>query len=537
MVHARRAALVLLLGALLLGTVRWWRHAAAPPPAADGPVLRIAYLGTLSGLDPRSPRSAPSLTQRLTDALWDELIAFDPDTLEVVPRAAASWEVADDGRRYVFHLGDGQRWSNGDPVTAADFVRTIRWLLAQDMDHPLLRLLGEAGRPSATGREGSAEIALRAIDDRTLEIRLQDPPPDFLPLLAAWSWIPLHESSIASFEEGTWSQPGRLVSNGPFRLRHFGPSEIVAERNPHHAAGAAGFATVQLVRTDSPRLFPTLLRADRADFGDALNFLPPGLAASGGGVAMEHENTASVSTLQFNTARPPLDDVRVRRALSLALDRAALARRFGGGGALPAYSFTPTGRMQETAERTVDEDLDEARGLLAAAGYPEGRGFPVLRVPVVAGEDANPLPLFCAEQWRARLGLRVYTPVLPRGELRARAARGDFDALHFRWVASPLDFSTLTQQIGAPLPRPFHAPVEKRLAALVLEARGLRGRARLQAMLAAERELLQQMPATPVLLYHRYTLRSERVAGWQQDIFGRHPLRELRPAVAGGGSE
>lgn len=526
MVHVRRAALIFLIGALLLGTVRWWRAAQQRAVARDE--LRIAFTGELSGLDPRSVRSPPSLTQRLTDALWDELVAFDPATLTVVPRVAESWEVSDDGRRYIFRLDRKQRWSNGDAVTAEDFIRTIRWLLANDIDHPLLRLLGESGRSAPANRDALDAISLHAPDAHALEIQLRDPPPDFLPLLAAWCWIPLHASAIDAFENGTWSQPDRLVSNGPFRLRHFGSSEILIERNPHHGV-APTFARVRLVGTSTPLLYAPMLRAGVADFGDALNFLPPGLTVPAG-AALEHENTASVSTLQFNSSRPPLNDPRVRRALSLALDRAALARRFDGGGALPAYSFTPPGQTEGSSERTVEENLVEARRLLAEAGYPDGRGFPVLRVPVIGSEDSNPLPFFCAEQWRAGLGLRVYTPMLSRPELAARAAQGDFDAVHLRWVASPLDFSTLSQQIDAPFPRPFGAGRSERVRALVEDARRLRGRERLKGMLAAERELMREMPATPVLLYHRYSLRSERVAGWRPDIFGRHSLRDFRPA-------
>jgi ABC-type oligopeptide transport system substrate-binding subunit len=159
----------------------------------------------------------------------------------------------------------------------------------------------------------------------------------------------------------------------------------------------------------------------------------------------------------------------------------------------------------------------------------------VLRLPVVGGSDMNPLPFLCAEQWRARLGLRVYTPVLSREDFSIRASRGDFDAVHYRWVASPLDFSTLSQQVGAPLHRPFRQVADSRVAEMVGEARRLGGPARLQAMLAAEGEFMRQMPATPVLLYHRYTLRADTVEGWRHDIFGRHPLRELRPPATTGG--
>ncbi|MBA4138742.1 MAG: hypothetical protein C0518_15660 [Opitutus sp.] len=530
---ALRAALILVLGALVVGVGRWWRAEERAPRERE---LRIAYTDYLSPLDPRALRAVPSLTQRMTDAVWDELITFDQRSLTVASHAAESWESTDGGQRFLFRLSPTGRWSNGDPVTAEDFVRTVRWLLVSGSDHPLIRLLGDSNRSGAEP-EGRDAIAVNALDPLTLEVRVKSPPPDFLPLLASLRWIPLHASTPAAFENGSWSRPGGLVSNGAYRLRHFGSEEILAELNPHHTSPPDGFERVRLMRTESPRLLPVLLAAGRIDFGDALNFMPAGMPSLPDSVTTEHENTASVSALQFNVSRPPLNDVRVRQALSLALDRVALAQRFGGGGALPAYSFTVPGRSGEPEQRSVIEDLALARRLLAEAGYPDGNGFPVLRIPMALGPDANPLPLFCADQWRARLGLRVYVPTLPRSEVTARAHHGDFDVMHLRWVASPLDFSVLALQFSGGLPKPFLAWPSEEAQAGILAARRLQGDALFRGMLAAERKLLNQMPASPLVYYHRYTFRSARVEGWTRDIFGRHPFENLRPVASAANQE
>jgi hypothetical protein len=161
----------------------------------------------------------------------------------------------------------------------------------------------------------------------------------------------------------------------------------------------------------------------------------------------------------------------------------------------------------------------------------------VLRFPVVVGEGrVNPLALFCAEQWRARLGVRVYVVPVTRADLLARAARGDFDLLHMRWSAQAYDVSLLPSQLQEQLPAPFRAATTARFTGALARADALTGEARRAALLAVEKEFVGDVPATPAVVYRRTTLRHHRLQGWSRDVFGLHPLRHLSlaPRAEGG---
>jgi oligopeptide transport system substrate-binding protein len=516
----RRLALVLLALAGLAGALSWWD---AELPAADE--LRIVSRDGVESLDPRIDRLPASLTRRVAEALWDDLLEFDAANIRVLPGVARSWTITGDGKRIVFHLSPDSRWSNGEPVVAEDFVRQVQWQLSGGVSNSqLIRLLAAAG---ARDPEQPEAIAVRALDAHTLEVRCQHPPPDLLARFALGRWPPLHASTPAVFSAGAPPTPGALVTNGVFQLAAFGADEVRLTRNPWHPGALASDAPARLTLrfTESAWLYPTLIRSGQAHVADVFNFMDDQMRRASRGVSIRHENTASVSTLVFNTSRPPLNDARVRRALSLALDRAEIARKFHGG-ALPAYSFTPPVSPAEDL-RTIGEDLAEARRLLAAAGYPEGRGFPVLRVPVVVDGFSNPLAFYCAEQWRQRLGLRVYVAPLAREEIVRRTESGDFDLMHYRWVSSPLDVSSIGGHLVAPFPRPFRLKPDPAVLRAFDRAEALDGPARRAAILDLERAIAHEVPATPVVLYHRYTLLSARVSGWSRDIFGRHSLAAL----------
>lgn len=524
MTHAARAALLVLLALAIGGLARWWRLPAAADGSGD---LRIAFTNGLLSLDPRIPRFPSSLAQRVIDTLWDNLLVLDPESLETRPGAAVSWASSVDGRQITLKLRDGLRWSNGDTVTAEDFVRTVEWLSRERSDYQLVQLLA---RPRPPGAPAAArELLVSARDASTLEISLSQPRADMLARLAAAGWPPTHVSTDEAFRGDSWKTPGRLVTSGPYRLRSFSRHDIVLERNPHYASARAGSPdAIRLIRTEGPSCYASLVAAGRADLAEEVNVQRTILRWVPDGARIAHETTASISIIQFNPSRPPLDDARVRQALSLALDRAALAEAFFGDGALPAYSFTPPGQTKEPALRTVTEDLALAKRLMAEAGYPDGEGMPVLRFPVVIGEGStNPLAYYCADQWRERLGVTIYVVPLEREEMMMRTERGDFDFVHYRWAAQPFDVSLLPLQLTGGLPAPFNAWSSDRARAELRRAQSLKGPERREAMRAAEQTLVDQVPATPAVLYNRYTLISDRVAGWEPDIFGRHPLRAL----------
>lgn len=529
---ALHLALVALPVAVVLGGASRWASPRTGPAPRE---LRVAIGPYLPPLDFRADVPATSVTRRLVDALWEPLLHADGDNSTARPAAAARWEVGDGGRRLVLHLDPEGRWSNGDPVVAADFERSARWFLDSGRNHSLLaQLVGVA--EYLAGKGGIEDVGLRALDERRLELVFRRPRIDPASTVADLPLPPLHVSTPAALAAAarTRATPD-LVGNGAFVLERYSAGEIVLRRNDRHRRAAeVALERVRLVPTDGPEVYRALFASGRIDWVQAMSSqrlpaagqLPPG-------VELIREDGAAISVLHFNQRKTPLNDVRVRRALSLALDREELTRRFHGSSARAAFSLTPRIREDE-AETVVYEHPAEARRLLAEAGYPEGRGFPVLRVPMVASGESNPLLYFCADQWRKKLGIRVYVVPLPAAEVYARSQAGEFDMIHYRWSPSPTMVSVVAALATTPLPPEYSAVDLSTVNSLVGEAWRLEGRARRRKMAEAERVLLEQMPFTPLTSYGLFHLKHARVRGWSRDVYGRHPFALLSVASPAG---
>lgn len=511
-----------------------WRWVGPPPPPAPAE-LRVAIGSYLLPLDFRVDAALSSVTWRLIDALWEPLLHADGEQSAARPGAAIRWEVREHGRRLVLQLDPDGRWSNGDPVVAADFVRSARWFVEAGLPHPLLAQLTGVAEYRA-GKGGIDDLGIRALDERRLELEFTRPRIDPASTVADLPFMPLHASTPAALATvaANRSTPA-LVGNGRFKLEDYSSRGIVLRRNERHRhASTVALDRVRLIATDGPSVYRALFAAGRIDWVQSMSSqrlpaagqLPPD-------VELVREDGAGISVLHFNQRRSPLSDVRVRRALSLALDRQELARRFHGSSTRAAFSLTP--RIQEgEAEAVVYEHLPEARRLLAEAGYPEGRGFPVLRVPMVASGESNPLLYFCADQWRKKLGIRVYVVPLPAAEVYARVQAGEFDMIHYRWMLSPTMVSVVAGLATMPVPPGFTEGDMSAVNLLLGEAWQLEGRARRRKMAEAERVLLERMPLTPLTSYGLFHLKHARVRGWSRDVYGRHPFASLSVASAAG---
>ncbi len=524
---ARLLFALLPVAAVAFGAVRW----AEAPPAAGGPELRVGVAPGQPRFDFRLTRFSPPGGVWLGVALWEPLLAADSEVRTVRPAAAESWEVLADGRRMILRLHPAGRWSTGEPVTAHDFVRSAHASLARGQPHPLIdRLVG--AREHLIGEGRLEEIGIRALDDLRLELEFRQAPGDPAGVVAEIPFVPLHPRSLPAVM-GPDRSDVLPVTNGPFAVSSRSTKEVVLQRNPHHRhAERVELDRVRLIYTEAQSLLRPLFTAGRIDLTtpmfDLAHVEPERLPAD---VRLHEESSGNLSLLHFNVSRAPLNDVRVRRALSLALDRQELARRFQGRQARAAWSLMAAADASaETA--TVEEDLAEARRLLAEAGYPDGRGFPILRAPIVESGESSPLLYFCADQWRKRLGIRVYVAPLPSPEVRARSSRGEFDMIHYFWTLSPTMGSAVSQQISMRVAPGFGDWDQREVAALVQQAWRQTGEERARQMLVAERALVQQMPLTPLISYRKFVLKHDRVTGWRHNRYGAPPLAELGVAPA-----
>lgn len=377
-----------------------------PPPAPHA--LRIGY-GVLLGLDPTT--NTDSDTADVIAQLFSGLVALTPD-LDVVPDVARSWEVSAEGRRYLFHLRDDVRWSDGLPVTAADFEYAAKRMLDPAIGSPAAALLYDVQGAMAF-HQGQAtnpdQVAIKAQDETTLLVELEEPTAYFLQLLHLLVPVPRH--TVQTWGRA-WIEPDKIVTNGPFRLEQCQPGErLVLARNPtYHGRFSGNLQRVELCVLPHEAWPAKLQMYEAGNLDVLLTHWIPGAEMdrirqrySGEQVSPP---TASLVFVAFDASRPPFDDPRVRQAFALATDRETLAGVAYGGYHFPATGgVIPPGMPGHSPGIGLPYDPDRARRLLAEAGYPGGRGFPAVDLPLCPGTTLR--GEYLLPQWQENLGVPI----------------------------------------------------------------------------------------------------------------------------------
>lgn len=427
--------------------------AASLAASASALTLKRGNQGEPDTLDP--PKYSLVIELNILNDLFDGLVVADARG-EPVPGAAERWDVSADGTVYTFHLRAGLKWSDGTPLTAEDFVAGWRRALDPATAAQLVDLAYTVrnARAVAAGEKPPAELGVRAVDAQTFEVTLEAPDAAFIRLVAGYAlFFPLPRHLYAQAGEG-WAKPGVMVSNGPYTLAEWTPAaQVRLEKNPDYWNAAN-------VAIDEVIFYPTVDEAQalnqfRAGELDLSLGFPPGQyewlkANMPAEVSLTPASTTSFLTL--NQRNPKFADARVRRAISLAIDRNILTDKVLATGQTPAYSlipkvvkdFTPAPENDFSAI-PMDKRLAEARALLAEAGY--GPANPLnFRLDYRAG-DANKKVIVAIAAMLQRIGVKAD---LQANEVKVHYAKlraGDFEAADGGWQGTPdpVFFSLLLQ--------------------------------------------------------------------------------------------
>ena len=362
--------------------------------------------------------------QNIMMALFEGLTALDEQTSQPAPAAAERWDISADRLTWTFQLRPGLKWSNGEPLTADDFVSSWRRLLSPALGAENAYYLYPVKNAEAFNKgtvTDPAAVGIAAPNHRTLAVTLARPAPYFAMLTAQPATYPVNVRVLAKFgaltKRGTaWTRPGNLAGNGPFLLKEWIPNaRIAVTRNPHYRGAAnVGLREIVFFPTENPDVDERNFRAGQIH---ATFTLPLTKVAAWRERASRGEASAKAELrldpflqtvfLRFNTLRPPLDDARVRRALSLASPREAIARTVLRGSRAPAFALTPPGTGGYTAQARSGTDFDAARGLLTAARHPNGVGLPAFEVQCRNDEIQPQVAEVLQATWQRELGLRI----------------------------------------------------------------------------------------------------------------------------------
>jgi oligopeptide transport system substrate-binding protein len=499
-----------------------------PRRAEDQNVLRIVYTQPLRP-DPHV-RLFPMASYNLFIlSLWEPLVECDPATGEPKPAAAESWAWSPDYRTLTVRLRASARWSNGERVTAADYVRAWRRLLRQriGMAYTLFPIQNAEAYHRGTG-EQKDNLGLRALDDLTLEVKLEQPRTSFVAELADPLLAPLHASTEQVLAGQTFYQePASLITNGPFRLVGVNGDGFQVEACPfYHGHAQVHLSGIRFMRTTYALTGARMVAAGEADLVPAMSYATAKDWAGRREVAVESELTFGVTAGYFNVTRGPLRDLRVRQALALALDRESLIEESDRSRLVPAWSWVPDmpGRKGLTV---FQENAAQARHLLAEAGYPEGRGLPVLRMSLPAWMEGDGYAAACAESWFRELGVRTYVMYESPAVRNERLNAGEYDITYGSVVATVPDAADLLSTFIMP---PEYSETKWRddeMERLMAAANHKTGAERVALLDQAERRVMAAVPAIPLMFERRNSLRAAEVKGWYGDPLARQSPKRL----------
>lgn len=496
--------------------------------------LHRGNMGEPNDLDPHVDTSHE--TFNILAALFEGLAAYDPKTSEPIPAAAERWETSADGLTWTFHLRKNMKWSNGDPLTASDFVfglqRILTPSLAAEYAHSLYVL--KNAEAYNTGKIADAsQIGARAIDDHTLELILDHPVPYLAGLVCHSAWYPVHRATIEKFEatgkRGTgWTRPGNIVSNGYFTLADWKPSQLIrlVKSETYWDRDNVKLNEVIFYPIESADAEERAFRSGQLHITRQVPISKLATYKKERPDVLKNDPVLSTYYYSLNVEKPPLNDPRVRRALALSIDRQHIVEFVTRGGQQPAGNFTPPGTAGFTAQAVTKTDLAAAKQLLAEAGFPEGRGFPRVEILYNTSEGHKSIAEAIQQMWKKNLGIDV--------GLYNQEAKVWLDAMRQKqyqisragWGGDYLDPSTFLDIMMSDSGNNHTNWKNPEYDRLLLEARNTADQAkRFELFQRAEQILSEDMPIIPIYFYTRNTLVLPEVKGWYGNLLDHHSLK------------
>ncbi len=505
--------------------------------AAPERALRRSSTGEPSTLDPQLWTFGQD--GNLAQDLFQGLTTLDA-AARPVPGQAQSWTVSPDGRRYTFTLHPGLAWSDGVPIDSATFLWSLRRLFDPRTAAPSASLLYviRNAREVNTGALPPERLGVTAPNPRTVVIELTQPAPYLLDLLVHRAFpVPRHAIEQWGRE---WTRAGRIVSNGAFVLGEWRPgSHVKLLRNPRfHEASQVRLDAIYHVPVEDPSAALRRYRAGELDIVVSVPSDQLAMARREFGSQLHLVQQIGLEYLAFNSRRGPTADPRVRRALSMAVEREVLSKRLLQAGEPAAFCVVPPGVVNYPERGCADfatwpaaRRVAEARRLLQAAGHGAAQPL-VLRLRYSNSETQRRLALAIAAMWPP-LGVRTELLTADLKAHQQALQQGDFDVARAAWYAEdrdPASFLGLLDSRAGALNLSRHA--DPKFDALLDRAAASPEPAPRAALLAqAEALAMQTQPIAPLYYYVARRLVSPRVQGWVDNPRGVHLDRYL--SVAG----
>jgi len=492
-------------------------------------VLYINVAAEVQDLDPHLTTGVPE--HRVLAALFEGLTDVDMATGDPIPGVAESWTVSEDGLVYTFNLRRDAAWSNGDPVTAHDFHYAWRRMLSPALAAEyayMLHIIRNAEQFNNGELSDFEEVGVRVLDDFTLEVTLEHPAPYFLTMHNHQSFYPVHQATIEQFgrmdqRDTPWTRTGNHVGNGPFLLTAWRPNEVLTVRpNPHYwDSGNLRLTGINFYPIQDQQTEERAFRAGELQWTSEVPLHRVEVYQRDNPHLITIHPYMGIYYYRVNVTRPVLNDLRVRQALSMTLDREELTRNVLKAGEQPARHFVPPGIEGYESKHLVEYNPERARELLAEAGFPNGQGFPRFEILYNTAESHRVIAETVQRMWRETLNIDVGLINQDWKVYLDNMNALNYDLARSGWI---WDFEDPVNGLETMLSDGGNNRTgwgSEDFDRLVFDAnRTVDPAARFEMLGEAERLLLEDLPVIPIYFYTRKFLKAPEVLGYAPNDLG-----------------
>ncbi|HET6621099.1 MAG TPA: peptide ABC transporter substrate-binding protein [Dongiaceae bacterium] len=485
-------------------------------------------------LDPAKSTGVPE--SNIQYELLEGLTTYSVDGL-VIPGVAEKWDVSDDSKTYTFHLRDS-KWSNGDPVTADDFVYSWRRVVdpATASDYaPIFNVITNAEEINKGEEKDLTKLGVEAVDPKTLKVSLKESTPYFLSMLRHSSFLPVNKADVEKYGQD-WTKPGNFIGNGAFTLSEWTPqSSLTVVKNPNYY-DAANVKLDKIVFYPTEDIAEEFKRFRNGELDITYEVPSDQVKMIESTMKDEYEAKPYLGTYYYviNLTREPLGKQKgLREALSLAIDRETLADKVLNGSFLPGYSWVPPGipdypnHYLDFKDMKQADRLAKAKELMEKAGY--GPDKPLkLEILYNTSENHKKIAIAIQNMWK-KIGVDA---TLNNQEWQVYLDTRDnkqFDVARAAWIADYVDPVTFLDlflsDAGVRNDAGYNNPKYDELVKDSFNATD--PKQRLETLAKAEEIFLDDLPLIPILYYKTRHMVSKRVAGWEYNSLDFHMGRYM----------
>ncbi|WNY64499.1 peptide ABC transporter substrate-binding protein (plasmid) [Borreliella americana] len=460
----------------------------------------------------------------------------DPRTGGYRPGLAKSWDISDDGVVYTFHLRDNLVWSDGVPITAEGIRKSYLRILDKETGSSFVNMIKSVIKNAEEyfdGKVNESELGIKALDEKTLEITLKSPKPYFLDMLVHQTFIPVPVHVIEKYGQ-RWTEPENMVVSGPFKLksRVLNEKVVLEKNNKYYNSKDVVLDSIIFFVADNSITAYNMYLNDELDA--IFNNVPPDLLKD---LKLRDDyysiGTNSTFFYSLNIKVKPLDNVKVRKALSLAIDRKTLTESVLNDSSIPTRRATPDYIDYSYKSNLSLFDVKIAKKLLADAGYPNGNNFPLLKVKYNTNDRQRKIAEFIQNQWNKNLNINVQLENEEWSTYINSRVNGNYEIIRSGWsgdYADPMTFLSIFQTENTAFSSYGYSNSE--YDELLIKSDNERNILKRQEILKKAEAIIieRDFPAVFInITSSSYLFRNDKWKGWEPNVSERFNLSEIKP--------